>query len=104
MPLSPTASRSNDASTDHANPTTDRLAATQQETIDRIADEANDVRRRMRGVAASAAVTARRAQDRVVEAVRQNLPKARSYIERNPLTTVGIAFAAGAVLSRLIRR
>jgi len=40
----------------------DRVAATQQETIDRIADEANGVRRKVRGVAASAAVTARRAQ------------------------------------------
>jgi ElaB/YqjD/DUF883 family membrane-anchored ribosome-binding protein len=82
----------------------DRLAATQQETIDRIADDANDVRRKMRGVAASAAVTAKRAQDRLVDTVRRNLPKTRSYLGRHPLTTVGIAFAAGALLSRLIRR
>jgi ElaB/YqjD/DUF883 family membrane-anchored ribosome-binding protein len=79
-------------------------AATQQETIDRIADEANDVKRRIRGVAASAAVGAKRAQDRLVEATDENVRKARSYIERNPLTTVGIAFVAGALLSSWIRR
>jgi len=28
----------------------------------------------------------------------------RSYIEKNPLTTAGIAFAVGALLSALIRR
>jgi ElaB/YqjD/DUF883 family membrane-anchored ribosome-binding protein len=82
----------------------DRVAATQQETIDRIVDEANDVRRRVRGVAASAAVTAKRAQNRFVEAVGENLRKARSHMERNPHATVGIAFAAGALLGRLIRR
>ena len=82
----------------------DRVAATQQETIDRIADEANGVRRKVRGVAASAAVTARRAQDRLVETVGENLRKARSHIKRNPHATVGIAFAAGALLGRFIRR
>ena len=78
-----------------------RVAATQQETIDRIADEANGVRR---SVASSAAITAKRAQDRLVEAVDQNVRKARSHIVRNPHATVGIAFAAGALLGRFIRR
>jgi ElaB/YqjD/DUF883 family membrane-anchored ribosome-binding protein len=82
----------------------DAPAATQQDTIDRIADEAKDVRRRIRGVAASAAVGAKRAQDQLVEAAGENARKARSYIERNPLTTVGIAFVAGALLSSWIRR
>jgi len=40
------ASRNSDTNKDHANPMTNRIAATQRETIDRIADEANDVRRR----------------------------------------------------------
>jgi ElaB/YqjD/DUF883 family membrane-anchored ribosome-binding protein len=100
MPHTPTASHRSDA-TDHANPAMDGRAATQQETIDRIADEANGVRR---SVAASAAITAKRAQDRLVEAVDQNVRKARSHIVRNPHATVGIAFAAGALLGRFIRR
>jgi len=104
MSRAPPASRSSDVSADRENPTVGRLAATQQETIDRIADEANDARRRMRGVATSAAVTAKRAQNRLVEAVGEKLHKARSHIERNPLATVGIAFAAGALLGRFIRR
>jgi hypothetical protein len=32
------------------------------------------------------------------------LRKLRSYAETNPLITAGIAFAAGALLSTLIRR
>jgi len=103
MPHTPTASHRSDA-TDHANPAMDGRAATQQETIDRIADDANGVRRKMHGVAASAGVTAKRAQDRLVDTVRQNLLKTRSYLGRHPLTTVGLAFATGALLSRLIRR
>ena len=45
MSHTPTASRRRDANNGPANPTMDRVAATQQETIDRIADEANGVRR-----------------------------------------------------------
>jgi ElaB/YqjD/DUF883 family membrane-anchored ribosome-binding protein len=104
MSHTPTASLRSDANNGAANPTMDRVAATQQETIDRIADEANGVRRRVSGVAARAAVTAKRAQDRFVEAVGENLRKARSRMERNPHATVGIAFAAGALLGRFIRR
>ena len=103
MPHTATASHRSDA-TDHANPAMGGRAATQQETIDRIADDANDVRRKMHGVAASAGVMAKRAQDRLVDTVRQNLPMTRSYLGRHPLATVCIAFAAGALLSRLIRR
>lgn len=104
MPHAPTASHSSDASIDQANRTMDRVASTQQESIDRIADDANDVRRKMHGVAASAAVTARRARDRLVNTACQNLRRTRSYLQRYPLTTVGVAFVAGALLSRLIRR
>jgi ElaB/YqjD/DUF883 family membrane-anchored ribosome-binding protein len=82
----------------------EHLDGTQQETIDRIADEANDVQRTIHGAAVSAAVRAKRAQAQLVAAAGENLHKARSYITRNPLTTVGIAFAAGALLSRWIRR
>ena len=72
MAPTPTASGNSDASKNPADPTTDPLAATQEETIDRIAREASQSR------------------------------KARSYV--NPLKTVGIAGAVGALLSTWIRR
>jgi ElaB/YqjD/DUF883 family membrane-anchored ribosome-binding protein len=81
-----------------------RLAATEQGTIDRIAEEANEAQLRLRRVAAKAAVTAKRAQDQLLEAAGENLSKARSYIGRNPLTTIGLAFAAGVLLSTWMRR
>lgn len=98
----PSASR--DMNKDNADSIMDRVAATQQETIDRIADKANDVQRGVRGVAATAAAKAKRAQNRLVEAAEENLRSARSPIERNPLATVAIAFVAGVLLSRWIRR
>ena len=75
MARTPTASGNSDASKSPADPTTDPLAATQEETIDRIAREANE-----------------------------NLRKGRSHMARNPLKTVGIAGAVGALLSTWIRR
>lgn len=107
MAKTPAASRNSDARNDPVGPMIDRLAATQQETIDRIAedaDDADDAQHSVRAVAAGAAVAANRAQDRLVEAAGENLRKARSYIERNPLATVGIAFAAGVLFSTWVRR
>ncbi len=104
MANSPFASRNSDTNKDHADPMMDRVAATQRETIDRIADEANDVRRGVRGVTATAAATAKRAQNRLVETAGEKLRNARSQIERNPLATVAIAFVSGVLLSRWIRR
>ena len=65
MAHTPTTSRNSDASKSPANPTTDSLAATQEETIDRIAHEANE-----------------------------NLRKGRPYIARNPLRSVAGAVGA----------
>ena len=52
---------------------------------------------------AAAADTAEFVQEHA-EAVQENLRKVRSYAESNPLITAGIAFAAGALLSTLVRR
>ena len=66
--------------------TTDRLASMAQETATRAADGAKLM------------------QEHAVAAAEENLRKVRSYAESSPLVTAGIAFAAGALLTALIRR
>jgi len=85
------------------NSTTDRLASMAHETIDRVTPKANRAENQVRGAATRAADTAKLMQEHV-EAAQDNLRKARSYAESNPLITAGIAFAAGALLTALIRR
>ena len=96
--------RNSEANGDSTNPTTDRLAVMAHETIDRVAVSANTAEHGVRGAAARTAETAKHARDQAVAAAGENLGNARSYIGRNPLTAAGIAFAAGALLSALIRR
>jgi ElaB/YqjD/DUF883 family membrane-anchored ribosome-binding protein len=91
-------------SSDSGNSTSDRLASMAHETIDRVTPKANRAEHEVRGAAARAAAGAKLMEGHAVEAAEENVRKLRSYIESNPLTTAGIAFAAGALLSALIRR
>jgi ElaB/YqjD/DUF883 family membrane-anchored ribosome-binding protein len=84
--------------------TSDRLASMAHETIDRVTPKVNRVELEVRGAAARAGDGAKLLQERAVEAAEENLRSVRSYIETNPLTTAGIAFAAGILLMSLIRR
>jgi ElaB/YqjD/DUF883 family membrane-anchored ribosome-binding protein len=84
--------------------TTDRLASMAHETIDRITPKANRAEHEVRGAATKAADSAKLMQEHAVEAAEDRLRTARSYAESNPLTTAGIAFAAGVLLTALFRR
>ena len=84
--------------------TTDRLASMAHETIDRVTPKANRAEHEVRGAATKAADSAKLLQEHAVEAAEDNLRKLRSYAGSNPLIAAGIAFAAGALLSALIRR
>jgi ElaB/YqjD/DUF883 family membrane-anchored ribosome-binding protein len=91
-------------SSDFGNSTSDRLASMAHETIDRVTPKANRAEHEVRGAAAKAADGAKLLQENAVKATEENLRKARSFIESNPLATAAIAFAAGALLSTLVRR
>jgi len=91
-------------SSDFGNSTSDRLASMAHETIDRVTPKVNRVEHEVRGAATKAADGAKALQDNAVQATEENLRKVRSFIESNPLATAGIAFAAGALLSALVRR
>jgi hypothetical protein len=84
--------------------TTDRLASMAHETIDGVTPMANRAEHEVRGAATKAADEAKLMQERAVGAAGDNLRKLRSYAESSPLVTAGIAFAAGALLSAVVRR
>jgi ElaB/YqjD/DUF883 family membrane-anchored ribosome-binding protein len=71
------------------------------ETIDRVTPTATRAEHEVRGAAARAVDGATLTQEHAVEAAQLNVRKLRSFIESNPIATVGIAFAAGALLSAL---
>ncbi|MCC5865716.1 MAG: DUF883 family protein [Wenzhouxiangella sp.] len=69
--------------------TTDKLAGKAHEAVDSAAEKVSDAEEKLREVAAQG-------QD-VLTAV-------SNYIKENPLTALGLAFAAGTVFSSLTRR
>ena len=91
-------------SSDLGSSMTDRLASTARETIDRVTPKVNRAEQDLRVAATKAADSAKLLQEHAVEAAKVKLRAVRSYAESNPLTTAGIAFAAGMLLSALIRR
>ena len=91
-------------SSDFGNSTSDRLASMAHETIDRVTPKVSRAEHEVRGAAARAGDGAKLMQEQAVVAAEENLRKVRSFIETNPLTTAGIAFAAGVLLISLIRR
>ena len=84
--------------------TTDRLASMAHETIDRATPKANRAEHEVRGAAARAVDGAKVLQEQAVHAAEETGSKLRSYIGSNPLATAGIAFAAGVLVSALVRR
>jgi ElaB/YqjD/DUF883 family membrane-anchored ribosome-binding protein len=84
--------------------TTDRFAAAAHETVDSIAERAQRAEREVRGAAERTAEQAREFQEHATERAEQTIRRAGSYVENNPLAFAGIAFAAGVLLSTLLRR
>lgn len=85
-------------------PGTDRLAQRAHETIDDAAAGAAQAEREIRRAAADAADRLRRSEAETAEMLDQNVRRIREYIEKNPMQSAAIAFAAGVVLSSLLRR
>ncbi len=84
--------------------TTDRIASMAHDTLDRVTPKANRAEHEVRDAAVKTTEGVKHLHEQAVEAAEEGLRQARSYIASNPLTTAGIAFAAGVLLSALIRR
>jgi ElaB/YqjD/DUF883 family membrane-anchored ribosome-binding protein len=74
------------------------------EAIDRVTPKAHRIESELRDAAASTAEDVRHLEEQALDKARNGLQNAQAYIEKNPLMSAGIAFAAGAILSMLIRR
>jgi ElaB/YqjD/DUF883 family membrane-anchored ribosome-binding protein len=74
------------------------------ETIDRVTPKANRVETEMRDTAARAAEGVKNLEEQALDTAKNGLHRVEAFIDANPLMSAGIAFAAGALLSALIRR
>lgn len=78
------------------------MTAAARDAVDRVARVADRAEREVRRAATRA--TRRARKTRVVRRAGTTVGSLRSYIEDNPITATGIAFAAGLVIAGLLRR
>lgn len=84
--------------------TTQRAAERAHQTIDRAAELASGAEQSLRAGAARAGETLREGEERALETLDDSVQRVKSYVEKNPLAAAGIAFAAGLLVSALLRR
>lgn len=85
-----------------AHQTIDRATEAARPAMDRVATGAHQVVDKLAGVAASAADTLGTKGEQLKQAQSRLTEASRDYVRENPLTSIGIAVAAGILLSRLI--
>lgn len=85
-----------------AHQTVDRLAGNAHPAVDRLAEGAHGAVDRLAEMANATAARVGRQTDQL-EAVRQRLSSnCGTFVHDNPLTSIGLALAAGYLLSRLL--
>lgn len=97
-------SRGNSHDAENPAPAAERLASRAHEAIDRAEETASSIEDGLRSRARHAAEVAAEAEERALAGARDHAAQARRYIRSNPFATAGIAFAAGIVISALLRR
>ena len=97
-----TANAANPKTAVTASPVTEKASAALHKTVDTLAEKAASTEERLRSTAAHSAESVAQKQKMIQESWDKS--KVRNYAVENPLTTAGIAFAAGMLLSSLIRR
>lgn len=84
--------------------TTDRLSERAHETVDQAAKSAGKAEERIRDGAAEAETRVRHAGQKAKARTDETLHSIGTFVQDNPLMSLGIAFAAGTLLSALRRR
>jgi len=84
--------------------TTSRAAQAAHEVIDDTAAKAEPVELQLREKAANAGEKVEATHEKAREQLDQSLAKAESFVKEKPLASAGIAFAAGLLVSALLRR
>lgn len=83
---------------------TEQLAEKVHKGIDAAAEKAQQTEQKLRQSASEAQEKFRDLSDKAQQSAEQNLHKVESFIREKPLTSAGIALAAGVVLSSLLKR
>jgi ElaB/YqjD/DUF883 family membrane-anchored ribosome-binding protein len=73
-------------------------------TVDKIADQASNAERNLRSAAENSTHNITETQQQLKEKFDTSVNKAKQLSKDHPLATVGIAFAAGVLISALLRR
>lgn len=89
-------------SNDHA--TTDRFSESAHESVDQIAKSAGKAEERIRHEAEDAKEYVRDAKQKTKQRSDEAMNTVSLFVQENPLISLGIAFAAGSLLSALKRR
>jgi ElaB/YqjD/DUF883 family membrane-anchored ribosome-binding protein len=95
---------SHDVSQPTPNTITERVATSAHETVDRVARAAEQAEHNVREHAGDAAEMVRGAEQRLVDSASSGARRIKIYVHKHLLGTVSIAFAAGVVLSALLRK
>lgn len=91
-------------SSNNGHATTDRLSERAHESVDHIAESAAKAEARIRQDAESAKDRVNGAGKNAKQRSEKALHAVSNYVEENPLTALGLAFAAGTLLSILRRQ
>lgn len=83
---------------------TEQAATAAHSAVDRAADKAARAEERVRGAAAAGGERLRESGEEARVTAERALDHVRQYTRDNPFAAAGIAFAAGMILSRLMRR
>lgn len=90
-----------DNATTGAHQTIDKLSQAARPAVDRVTTGAHQAVDKLAGVAASAAESIDAKSEQLKQAKNRLTEASRDYVRENPLSSIGIAVAAGFVLSRL---
>lgn len=85
-----------------AHQTIDKMSEAARPAVDRVATGAHQIVDKLAGVAANTADSLGIKGEQLKEAQSRLTEASRDYVRENPLTSIGIAVAAGIILSRLI--
>ena len=85
-------------------PVTAKATEATHHAVDAVAVKAASAEDALRKTAASSQETLAHKQEEIKQQLHDSYSKTREFAVQNPLATAGIAFAAGALLTALLRR
>lgn len=84
-------------------PITDKAATKLHETIDNTAESIGEAEEKVRDSIADTNEKLTESKERVKNQNEEMIESVTQYVNENPIASVGIAFAAGIIASRLLR-